>query len=585
MASCATSPDEPHEFVLPEDVEQITADTLREVLGDRAPRIACIPAADDYSMGFAVLAIAKLAGYKLDDWQQLAILLIFARRNGKWAAFKVGIVCPRQNGKNGILEPVQIGGLIATEDRLQVHTAHRGETSDEAFERLESVLTESPQLMARIGERGFKYTNGKTGIKTRRGCRLKFRTRTPGGGRGLSGDRVFIDEGFNCPEAVINSLFPLLAARPNAQIIFTSSAVDQTQPGHEHGLVLARLREEGIAGAADPIAAAAGRTLYLEWSVDEDEYRRNPRIADDPRYWSMSNPAHRLRISDEYIAEERKTLSDSGFATERLGVGNWPDTKGGEQVIAARHIAATTDEQSQVSGGVVFAVDTKPDRSASAISLAGWTADGRKHFEVVDHRPGTGWVAKRIVRLVWKWQTLAGVQIDARSAAASLIPDIHKAAEELSEQIGEDVEIDIDLVTGGQLTEWCGLFEDAFTGGAREGEAGGTGGGVEDDEDDDAEPNRTIVHLGQREFTAALRAAKKRELLGAWAWDKKGSGDISVLVSGTLAVGRLHTLGEPSEWLTEGEALPVLDDDGHLIEPDDDEREELGDDWDDDDWD
>jgi hypothetical protein len=54
---------------------------------------------------------------------------------------------------------------------------------------------------------------------------------------------------------------------------------------------------------------------------------------------------------------------------------------------------ALADPQSIAVDPVSFAADVTPNRSAAAIGVAGRRADGLEHAEVIDHRPGTSWVA------------------------------------------------------------------------------------------------------------------------------------------------------------------------------------------------
>ena len=55
------------------------------------------------------------------------------------------------------------------------------------------------------------------------------------------------------------------------------------------------------------------------------------------------------------------------------------------------------------------------------------------------------------------------------------------------------------------------------------------------------DPSRTLRHLGQPHLSAAVKAAVKRPLGDAWAWNRKGSVDISPLVAVTLALWGLHS--------------------------------------------
>ena len=81
------------------------------VAGAQEPRISLVP---DYvaSTGPDAIELAALAGLHLDPWQQLVLTHSLGERpDGKWAAFEVGLVVPRQNGKGSILEARELAGL------------------------------------------------------------------------------------------------------------------------------------------------------------------------------------------------------------------------------------------------------------------------------------------------------------------------------------------------------------------------------------------------------------------------------------------------------------------------------------------
>jgi hypothetical protein len=96
---------------------------------------------------------------------------------------------------------------------------------------------------------------------------------------------------------------------------YTGSAVDQVV--HEHGVVLARVRERALRG--DPGLA------YYEWAAARSLEDLDP---DDRDGWRAANPALEIRISEEFVEAEQRAMDPKTFAVERLGVGDWPDHAG-----------------------------------------------------------------------------------------------------------------------------------------------------------------------------------------------------------------------------------------------------------------
>ena len=210
-------------------------------------------------------------------------------------------------------------------------------------------MPEFERLVKRVSR-----SHGEEGIELKSRARIRFKTRTKGGGRGLSGDCVILDEAMILPEATLGALMPTLSARPNPQLWYTGSAVDQEIM--EHGLVFARLRDCGIKGA-DP------HTMYVEWSAD-GSLARLDEVIDDPDAWAQANPALNIRISPKFIGAERRAMAARTFAVERLGIGDWPDLEAlAGQVITVEAWKALTDEESEPVGPLCFAFDVAPSRS------------------------------------------------------------------------------------------------------------------------------------------------------------------------------------------------------------------------------
>lgn len=432
-----------------------------------------------------------MAGLEPDPWQEFTIHHGLGERDdGQWAAFEVGLEVARQNGKGGVLEIRELAGLFLLGERLVIHSAHEFATAEEALERMAAIIEGCADLSRRV--KTIKRSHGQEGIYLTNGQRLRYKTRTKGGGRGFTADCVILDEAMVIPEAFLGALMPTLSARPNPQLWYTGSAVDQEHM--DNGVVFARLRERGLA-AEDPSLA------YFGWSAPFDDPSQVPEgAATDPSVWAQANPAIGIRIATEHVANEQRSMDPRTFAVERLGVGDWPATDGsGVQVIDLETFLARTDAESVPLDPVRFTYDVKPDRSAAAIGVAGRREDGRHHIEVVEHKRGTGWVAERLAELVTAHAS-GPVMCDVAGPAASLLPALAK------------LEVEVEPVSAKEHAQACGAFFDA----------------VEQD---------TVRHLGTPELVAAVRGATQRPLGDAWAWSRKSSSvDISPLVACTLAL-------------------------------------------------
>lgn len=431
-----------------------------------------------------------MAGLHLDPWQQYVMRgALSERADGKWAAFEVGLIVSRQNGKGSIIEARELAGLFLLKEQLILHSAHEFKTCAEGFRRLLFLIENTPDLSRRV--KRVTRSHGDEGIELKTGQRIRFVARTGGSGRGFSGDLIILDEAMILGSDSVGALLPTLSARPNPQVWYTSSA------GMESSTQLARLVRRGRAGGDSSLA-------YFEWSAGDDDPH------DEPETWAKANPALGLRISQEHIAREMAAMEFTEFARERLGIGTYP-AEGGDlwSVIDEETWLGLADQSSELLDPVTFAIDVAPDRSMATIAAAGTRADGKGHIEIVDHDAGTGWVVGRIQELHKRWRPKA-IGIDPGGPAGSLVASLESAGVELYKIATRD------------LAQACGGFYDAAT-------------------------SDGFRHRGQLELSAAVRGARKRGLGDAWAWSRRdASVNLSPLVAGTIAFHAHKAVGSKS---------------------------------------
>jgi phage terminase large subunit-like protein len=454
----------------------MTSPLAEPLVGVQQPRISNVPSYNG-SSGDDAVELAAMAGLYLDPWQQHVLRGSCGERNdGSWAAFEVGVVVPRQNGKGSLLEARELAGLFLFGEQTILHSAHEFKTAQEAFLRIRALIRGAPQLEKRVKRAPMGH--GDECIELTSGARLRFVARSTGSGRGFSGDLVILDEAYNLSAEAMAALLPTLSARPNPQVWYTSTA------GMDTSDQLARVRARGVEGSSPRLA-------YFEWSTESGA------SLDDPASWAQANPALGYRITSEFVASERAALPDLEFARERLGV--WFDGAA-ETVVDMNLWARLADPTSQVLDPVVFAVDATPDRAAAAIAVCGRREDELLHVEIVQHDSGTAWVPDRVVELQQRWSPRA-VVLDPAGPAGSLITAFQERG------------VEPVLVSAREVAQACGAFHDAVA------------------------ERQAIRHLDQAMLNAALAGAKPRPLGDAWAWHRKNSlVDISPLVAATLAI-------------------------------------------------
>lgn len=366
------------------------------LIGARRPRVELAPPYA-YTLGREACELAESAGLVADPWQSDAIdLMLACRADGKWACYEYGEIVARQNGKGSILEIRVLAGFLLLGEQLIMWSAHEYKTSMEAFRRMRTLFRRLGKQVSPTNENlwdvdgvliKFINTNGEEGFeRLDTEARIKFVARSKGSGRGFSGDLVIIDESFAYTMEQQDALMPAMAARPNAQIIYTSSPPLSGATGE----VMFALKARADAGGDDGLG-------WRDWGVAGDLDHLEDIDLDDRALWAASNPALGMRLTEETIVRERRSMGPAGFARERLCI--WPQIARGNLVIDPASWARMADAESRREGQVAVAVDLSPLRDYAAVCVYGERGDGFGHVQLADYRPGTKWVADRLVEL------------------------------------------------------------------------------------------------------------------------------------------------------------------------------------------
>lgn len=451
-----------------------TTDSL--LFGSQTPRVEVLPAGAVGTAAQECIDLAASVGLLLDPWQRRCLEVILAEdAQGKTAAMTAGLVVPRQNGKGSILEALELAWLFLWEVPLVMHSAHLFKTSQEAFKRLLIHVNTTPWLSDEV--KRISVAHGKEGIETKSGSRIDFVARSKGSGRGFTADRLVLDEAYDLPDLELDAAMPTLSARPDIQIVMTSSApmVDST--------TLRRVRRRALEGDTH-------RFAYLEWSVDPTDF--DPDSESD---WAKANPGYGFRISRDAVVNERATMSESGFSRERLGVPDEQSAGAAFDVVAFE--AALSDDAAPASN-LWLGIDAAPDGGAGAI-----VASDGLCVEVVDYRPALHWLPDRIVELSERHR--AEVVLDPSGPAGALVP-------QLSTRLGTSLH----LASIRDMTHACGMFDEKLRSGG-------------------------ISVRRNADLRQAVSSSRRRKVGDAWALRRGDGSDICPAVAAVLAVwGAAH---------------------------------------------
>ena len=456
-------------------------------LGAQRPRVELIPEAVTRESAEEAIALAASAGLVLDPWQEYVMRGALGEDAAhKWVAGHVGLIVPRQQGKGSILEARELAGLFLFDEKLILHSAQHAKTSNNAFTRIMQLIQNTPDLDRQVQK--VMTAHGDEGIYLKNGAALRFMARNGGSGRGFSADLIVLDEAYDLKQHEVAAMLPTMAARPNPQLWFTSSA------GMPQSEVLAGVRERGMNPASKGFA-------YFEWSAPDGA---DP---DDIETIVIANPGFGRRLSAEHVQAEREALGEDEFLRERCGI--W-EKVGGESFISEAAWSACLDPvvARMVADGevveqklsrVALGVDVPPDRSFGSVCVSGVREDGSQFVELIARSEGTDWIPGFLAEATEGRRV--PVLADGMSAVASLGLELRRAR------------VRVMYPTRDVYRKACGVMFDRVVQGK-------------------------VAHQGQADLSAAVLGAQPSSFTEKlWVWTGGRSGvDVSPLVAATLAL-------------------------------------------------
>src|SRR5262249_38876489 len=235
-------------------------------------------------------------------------------------------------------------------------------------------------------------------------------------------------------------------------------------------------------------AAEAGITeglAYFEWSAAEDD---DPA---DPQTWTRCMPALGHTVTEAAVRAAQQAMGRHEFL--RAYLNRWT-TAMSDPVIPLEQWEALAAPDTPRPERVILALDVAPRSKSAAIAAVG-PRDGTLYASILEHGPGTDWVAEKLQAL------------HAQLGEPEIVVDPKAVAPILS----EIDHLELTEVDAGDLATACGYFVDVVQRGK-------------------------LRHRGERELTVALDGAAQRPLGDAFAWSRRHSGvDITPLCAVSLA--------------------------------------------------
>lgn len=474
-------------------------------IGSQVPRFNTASAPRGFTVDDAEAAIRLLAemDYVPDEWQSTVVHAWMRRGpDGLWCASTWGVSVPRQNGKNGALEIVEVY-LMAMLGMSILHTAHHLKTARKAFKRLMFFFGKSvgdpsarfPELNARVVE--IRKTNGQEAIFLSNGGCIEVGARTSGAGRGESYDVLVVDEAQEYEPDEQEALEAVVSASPTGDPVIIYMGTPPRDIS-ERGEPFVRVRNAAVSGTDK-------QSAWVEFSPSADvdkmtEFELKAFVA-DRHNWYTANPALGIRITEKTVAGEWGKWSPRSFARERLNM--WPTPV--ENTRPALNMKKWSELQVGVDGApsdeaqvAAYGIDMNPERTQVSISAAlfGDSDGDPMHLELaVDTAFSTDGTSSLVQ---WVWER-AGRRVP-------VVLDAYSPAKDILEVPLKKRNVKVFVLNASEFTQGCAMLRQAV------------------------ERDGSVTHIGQEQLDVSIEHAKSepvKNFPGSFKWARQ-SIDVSL---------------------------------------------------------
>ena len=421
------------------------------LIGSQVARFNTAPSPSGYSMEHAENALEFAEGYDYiaDPWQAEVVRAWLRTDDAGWVSSTWGLSVPRQNGKNGALEIVELYLMVALNMKI-LHTSHLLSSARKAFKRLmhffgtrvNDPFAKYPELNALVKE--IRKTNGQEAIELHKGGLIELGARTGGAGRGSSFDVLVVDEGQEYEEDEQEALEPTTSAAPSGDPI-TIYMGTPPKDLSERGEPFVRVRNAAVTGADK-------RSAWVEHSpagdVDKMSEQELRVFTADRTHWAEANPALGGRIKLRTVETEHHKFSPRSFARERLNM--WPTPSVAGKLAFTKWDDRAIDDPDPEWPVAAYGVDMNPERTKVSIGVSTF-ADGEDiHLELAADAPFDERGTTALVEWLWeRAKRRIPIVIDAYSPARDVLEARLKAKK-----------MKVFILSGQEYTQACaGLHE------------------------------------------------------------------------------------------------------------------------------
>ncbi len=388
---------------------------MTERIGSQTPRIKVEPARVQTDGRDAAILTAAY-GNSLDPWQQGVVDCWLGRdESGSYSVTSAGLALPRQNGKNVCLEAREFFGMVVNGEKI-LHTAHMVRTAKKSFNRLARMFQDPkhPEVVALV--KAVRRTNGEEAIELKNGGVIEFSARSRQAARGFDGISLIIyDEAQELTDDQVEAIMSTLAASATGtrQIIYAGTPPYPGCPG----TVFRRRRTVCLQSPGEHDA-------WHEWSVEGDD--ADSINVEDTKLWYQTNPALGIHLTEEFTAEELRTMTRDGFARERLGWWSPVIQTETDYVLNLDAWAKCVSEKTKPTGKTAYGVKFSADGASVCLCGAVIPSKGPARISLIKEEStakGIKWLAAWLNE---RYSQASCVVIDGRNGVDLLIDHIAK---------------------------------------------------------------------------------------------------------------------------------------------------------------
>lgn len=477
-----------------------------------------------HTYGAAIAQVAADMGQPLQPWQRRIVdVATEVLPSGRWAYRTVTVGVPRQGGKTTLLGPKNVHRALIRPGAKTWLTAQTRQDGRDIFDDIVDRVTRSP-LAPLFDDR---KSNGSERLK----CRITgafLRVFVDDALHGKANESVDVDEVWAYDEERGNALEQTV--RPT----FTTTGGQWWLVSNAGTLTSVLWRRMVDAGRAAVERGDRTGHAHFEWGLDAVEAAEvarslsHARAAETPRDESeaafarvvaliMSRHPGQYVLDDSIDADARSPMPIGEFLRAYGNV--WTLTADAAIPAGAWKSCRDPALPPYAGGDLSLSFDVALDRSA-AIAAAWWptTPADPGAVDVIDSRPGTGWLADRVEEVASKY----GVR--------EVVCDPRGPTLDVADELDRRGRVSVRRLTTAEVVSACaGLMSDVET--------------------------TRMRHRGSKALDTAAGAVETRTLGDRWVWSREGP--VAPITAATWArYGLLHRPAPlPAPGITLSEAL------------------------------